>query len=607
MWFFLILILGIGALAFWMWKRPDPVKRDQAHAGQSDLWVEQIDAQMKYAARLSSDSAQPDYARAYQLYSELAKQHDLPQAYMQMGLMHINGQGRAKDMQSGISLLEKSFKLGGDEAAYQLGQIFEQQQDSEKALYWYRHAVARGNMEAQYRIAELGAEDQQASLQQKFKLLTQNAEAGHAGSQYQLAQYYLTDAEYLNLSLGMYYLFQAAHQDHLKANQELALHYQQGEILQKDSRKAMQFSKRCLLLGDAQGLAEYQLAVLRGTIDADQRKRVYHELLDQAKVHKNAQAKAILGAAHFHGWYVEHQETLGFRFWSEAANEGNAFALRQIAALYFEHYLVADAPEKALELYRYAEQRETHANSLFGMGLCYFAGCGAQYDAVQARRLIQKAAQQAWNFKPQTDADMLYAIGLFYSQPTYPLPTCERALNYLMSASEQGHAAAQFYVYQIYSGHVFADVSDEVEAQFYLQQAADSGHAEAQYLLAQALFAENNSADRKRSQLQALQYLQASAQQGNAAALNLCGELHEQGKMLTRDLTQALEFYQQAANLLNPDAYVNLAHLYTHGLGAERNIQLARSWLEKGSVMGHEKSIERLEDIDDYLEQRPVL
>jgi TPR repeat protein len=39
---------------------------------------------------------------------------------------------------------------------------------------------------------------------------------------------------------------------------------------------------------------------------------------------------------------------------------------------------------------------------------------------------------------------MLYAIGLFYSQPTYPLPTCERALNYLMSASEQGHAAAQF-------------------------------------------------------------------------------------------------------------------------------------------------------------------
>jgi hypothetical protein len=65
-----------------------------------------------------------------------------------------------------------------------------------------------------------------------------------------LAQYYLTDAEHLNLSLGMYYLFQAAHQDHLKANQELALHYQQGEIC-KRPHKAMQFTKRCLLLGDA--------------------------------------------------------------------------------------------------------------------------------------------------------------------------------------------------------------------------------------------------------------------------------------------------------------------------------------------------------------------
>ena len=40
---------------------------------------------------------------------------------------------------------------------------------------------------------------------------------------------------------------------------------------------------------------------------------------------------------------------------------------------------------------------------------------------------------------------------------------------------------------------------------------------------------------------------------------------------------------------------------------AELAIVTMADWLEKGSVMGHEKSIERLEDIDDYLEQRPVL
>ena len=39
MWFMLILILGILGLGFWMWKRPDPVERDQAKAVQHDLWL----------------------------------------------------------------------------------------------------------------------------------------------------------------------------------------------------------------------------------------------------------------------------------------------------------------------------------------------------------------------------------------------------------------------------------------------------------------------------------------------------------------------------------------------------------------------------------------
>ena len=596
MWFFLIFILGIGALAFWMWKRPDPVTRDQAKAVHSDLWLEQADAQMKYAARLCAAPVQPDYERAYQLYSQLAKQFELPQAYMQMGLMHMHGQGRTSDMQSGIGLLEKAFHLGGDEAAFQLGQVYEQQHDAEKALYWYRHAIARGNLDAQYRIAELAPEDPQTAVLQKFKLLKQNAEAGHAGSQYQLAQYYLTDAEHQDLSLGMHYLFQAAHQDHLKANQDIAQYYQQGGILAKDPHKALQFTKRCLLLGDTHGLADYQLAVLRGTIDADQRQRIYHELLDQAKVHKNAQAKAVLGTAHFHGWYADHQETLGFRFWSEAANEGNAFALRQIAALYFEHYLVADDPVKAFELYEYAEQLEPHANNVFGMGLCYFTGRGVQKDAAKAQQLIQVAAQQTWQIKVQAEPDILYVLGLFYSQPAYPLPAHDQALFYLTAAAEQGHAAAQFYLYRIYAGCIFTDVKDHDRAQAYLRQAADSGHAEAQSTLAQALLGQNPQ--------QALQYLQASADQGDMAALYQLGELHEHGKFVPQDMQRAFAFYQQAADKLNPEAYVQLAHMYTYGLGVERNLNIARSWLEKGSLMGHAKSIERLADIDDYLEQR---
>ena len=103
MWFLLVLILGIGALAIWMWKRPDPVKRDQAKAVQHDLWIEQIDAQLKHAARLSSDPEHPNYERAYQIYQGLAQQQEIPQAYVGMGLMHLQGLGHEQNTEKAIS------------------------------------------------------------------------------------------------------------------------------------------------------------------------------------------------------------------------------------------------------------------------------------------------------------------------------------------------------------------------------------------------------------------------------------------------------------------------------------------------------------------------
>ncbi len=226
MWFLLVLILGIGALAIWMWKRPDPVKRDQAKAVQHDLWIEQIDAQLKHAARLSSDPEHPNYERAYQIYQGLAQQQEIPQAYVGMGLMHLQGLGHEQNTEKAISYLDKAFRLGSDEAAYHLGQIHEgeayQQADPEKALYWYRHAVARGNLDAQYRITELSStegqpQNEMTAEKQRLALLIQNAGQGHANSQYQLAQYYLADSTAQDLVQGIHYLFLAAQQDHLAA------------------------------------------------------------------------------------------------------------------------------------------------------------------------------------------------------------------------------------------------------------------------------------------------------------------------------------------------------------------------------------------------------
>lgn len=606
MWFLLVLILGIVALGIWMWKRPDPVTRDQARAVQHDLWIEQVEAQLKHAARLSAEGQQPNYERAYQIYQDLAQQQEIPQAYVGMGLMQLKALGRPQSIENAISLLENAFRLGSDEAAYHLGQIYEgdryQHHDADKALYWYRHAVARGNLEAQYRITELSEPTQDAAEQHRLQLLIQNADQGHSSSQYQLAQYYLADGTVQDLSLGIHYLFLAAQQDHLEATKQIAQLYARGELLPQDQSQALRFIKQSVNLGDQEGLYDYYAGVLLGTIDVDQRQRILQHLQQLSYERKDAQAKTLLGLAYFHGWFVDKNETMAFRYWSEAANTQFPQALCIIAALYYESYLVANEPEKAFSLYQAAAEIDPDDfYSQMGQALCYLHGIGTVKDTAKATQIIQKIAQQYWNISAQSEAELIYILGRFYSLPEYPLPNRDKAIQYLNQAVNKGSAEAAWYLYQALSGQYPVFAKDENQAKRYLHQAALLGHAQAQaqlgmmYLKAEGVEQETALG---------LNYLKQAAAQQNALALNALGEAMEQGIGVEANMDQAIQFYHKAAAQVNADAYGHLGRLYTKGIGVNRDITIARAWLEKGSLQGHAASQEQLNNLNAYLQMK---
>lgn len=611
MWFLLVLMLGIGALGIWMWKRPDPVKRDQAKAVQHDLWIEQLDAQLRHAARLSSDPEHPNYARAYQIYQNLAQQQEIPQAYVGMGLMHLQGLGHEQNTETAISYLDKAFHLGSDEAAYHLGQIHEDQRyqmaDPEKALYWYRHAVARGNLDAQYRITELSSTEEKnpedkSAEQQRLALLIQNAGQGHANSQYKLAQYYLADSATQDLVQGIHYLFLAAQQDHLAANQQIAHAYARGQILPQDPTQALQFIKRCISLGDQKGLYDYYAGVLQGRIDTDQRQRVFQHLMQQSKEHADAQAKTLIGQAYFHGWYVDKNETMAFRYWSEAGNTQHPRALCTIAALYFEQHLVANEPQKAFELYQVALQLSPDdAYAQMGLALYYLNSIGTAKDTAKATRMIQAVVQQYWQIDAQSEADLIYAVGRFYSLAEYPLPTREKAVQYLNQAVSKGSKEAAWFLYQALSGIYPVFVNNAEQANRYLHQAAQLGHAQAQAELGLIYL---NGQKLQQDMALGLTYLQQAAVQKNSVALNALGEAFENGRGTEANIEQAVQYYHQAAAQVNADAYSHLGRLYTKGIGVERDIGIARDWLEKGSLLGHERSAELLKNVNAYLQMK---
>lgn len=596
MWFFLILLLAIAALAIWMWKRPDPVVRDQARAEQHDLWLEQVDAQMQHATRLL-EATPPNYERAYSLFHDLAKQHELPQAYKHMGLMYWHGQGREVNAEHALGYLEKAFRLGSDDAAYALGQIFEQKPDLEKALYWYRHAVARGNLDAQYRLAELDTGKTEQSEQQRFELLKQNAEQGHAQSQYQLSQHYL-ELPTPNIPLGLEYLFLAAEQQHVAANQKLYACYESGRYVEANRTQALFYLKRAIELGEQTDLRVYQQAVLMGDIDVDQRQRVHHDLLKQGKELKQASAKALLGDAHFHGWYLDKNETLGYRFWIEAAQDQDPHALRQLAALHAEQHetVGADSAAKAFALYSQAENIQAHVNSQMGLALCYLKGTGVEKDVAQAQALLTQAAAKHWQYSVQSEADLYNVIGRFYQQVDYPLASKDKAMTYFKHAMELGNADAAWQLYQYEQQKTdSAELSEAALAA--LKSAAELNHVQAQRILAQAYL----KGDFIAQDLDlAMHYFDQAAQQNDAVAMNAIGEIYEQGVLGEPDLHLAVTYYEKAAALLNANALNHLGRLYIKGEGVERNLQQAQVLLKKASLMHHAGAQEQLANIQAY-------
>ncbi|MCP5773940.1 sel1 repeat family protein, partial [Klebsiella pneumoniae] len=155
----------------------------------------------------------------------------------------------------------------------------------------------------------------------------------------------------------------------------------------------------------------------------------------------------------------------------------------------------------------------------------------------------------------------------------------------------KGSKEAAWFLYQALSGIYPVFINNAELANRYLHQAAQLGHAQAQAELGLKYLEGQQIAQ---DIALGLSYLQKAAAQQNGVALNALGEAYEQGQGVESNIEQAVQYYQQAAAQVNADAYSHLGRLYIKGIGVERDIGIAQDWLEKGSLLGHERSTELL-------------
>jgi TPR repeat protein len=73
--------------------------------------------------------------------------------------------------------------------------------------------------------------------------------------------------------------------------------------------------------------------------------------------------------------------------------------------------------------------------------------------------------------------------------------------------------------------------------------------------------------------------------------------MYEDGKGVTRDLEQAVSWYQKAAEQGNAVAQNNLGLMYLNGSGVKKDSSQAVYWLKKSAVQGNLYAKRELENM----------
>lgn len=95
---------------------------------------------------------------------------------------------------------------------------------------------------------------------------------------------------------------------------------------------------------------------------------------------------------------------------------------------------------------------------------------------------------------------------------------------------------------------------------------------------------------------QAFHWFMQAANQGDAEAMNMLGNLSLNSEAVGIDAAKAFKWYKKSAEVGNIDGMWNLACAYCNGNGVAQNMKLAEKWLQKAADGGQQEALAVLED-----------
>ncbi len=248
----------------------------------------------------------------------------------------------------------------------------------------------------------------------------------------------------------------------------------------------------------------------------------------------NAEAQIELGKRYFEGRGVSTNEDEAVKWYTKAAENGNTDAQLALG----DRYFVEQKYSAAAKWYRKAAEQRI-SNAQYKLGLMYSQGQGVERNYVEAAEWYRKAADQG-------------------------LPEAQRRLAGLF---ESGNGVGQSYA----------------EAVKWYQKAADQRSKEAQYSLGEIYYFGKGGV---KSYTEASRWYRKAAVQGYDPALYRLGSMYEYGMGVCQNDDEALRLFREAAENGNRGAQRHLGYLYSSGIGAEQNLLEAEKWYRKAADQG---------------------
>jgi hypothetical protein len=354
-------------------------------------------------------------------------------------------------------------------------------------------------------------------------------------------------------------------------------------------------------------------------------------------------AQCSLGLVHRDGRGVAQSDGDALAWFEEAATQGHANALFNVALLHRDGRAGAPASDEEAAIRFLAAAEKGHAEAQFSLGTACLKGLGVPKSERNAMRWYQRAATQG-HAKAQFNLGCLYQLfGGFGDQggdstfakddETAPLPGREApglpqgdgdatAVHWYRKAAEQGHPAAQFNLGCMCEDGVGVLRASDAEAAHWYRKAADQGHSKAQFNLgcllergglrsgsnnhnpvaggdSGGLYRDISGGDTAGSFSDA--YLGTagglagvhcgSSLAGGAVPVG-GGQLHGADAEVAADrgLKDAAEWYRRAGAQGHAGALFNLGLLYEHGRGVPRDHGKALALLCEAAAEGHEEA-----------------